>query len=141
MLARERYSWVLLTGLVLFFGAYFVVVSVLQHAHVEPTFLQKIGILAIAAGSLAIVVLIDRFVAWVRPDRNAKPDERDKLIELRAAGIAYYVLIAGALYVGCYLPFLATTWQIVNSTLAVVVIAEVVHHGLVVLGYRRGWRV
>ena len=140
MLARERFAWVQLTALVLIFGVYFVVVSVLQRSQPGPTFLQQIGILAIASGSLGVIVLADRMRTWFGPERKVKPDERDRLIEYRASAIAYYVLMGGMLYVGCFLPFVASGWKIVNATLFFVVVAEIVHHGLIVLGYRRGLR-
>jgi protein-S-isoprenylcysteine O-methyltransferase Ste14 len=141
MLARERFAWVQLTALVLIFGVYFPVFSMMQGWQPGPTFLQQIGVLSIALGLLAVIVLVDRMRTWFGPERKVKPDERDRLIEYRASAIGYYVLMGGVLYVGCYLPFVATDkWQIVNATLFFVVVAEVVKNGLVVLGYRRGLR-
>src|SRR4029078_9342310 len=148
MLARERFAWVQLTALVLIFGAYFPVFSMMQGWQPGPTFLQQIGVLSIALGLLAVIVLLDRMLVcfaprrtWCGPERKVKPDERDRLIEYRASAIGYYVLMGGVLYVGCYLPFVATaTWQLLHATLFFVVVAEVVKNGLVVLGYRRGLR-
>ena len=55
----------------------------------------------------------------------------------RAISAAYYVLIAGMIVVGCVLPFSATGWSITNAALVMIVAAEVVHYGVVVVSYRR----
>ena len=65
-------------------------------------------------------------------------DERDRLIDLRASAIAYYVLMAGMIVVGCVMPFQHTGWDIAHAALRAIAIAEIVHSGLVVMWYRRG---
>ncbi len=142
MLKRERSAWVFLTALVVCMGSYFVAVVVMQNSHTQPSFFARIGILAVATSTMAVVVAIDRLLAWLG-SRGREPeavDERDRLIEYRSATIAYYVLIAGMILVGCIMPLDPTKsgWDIVNAALFYLVLAEIVHHGLVVLGYRRG---
>jgi hypothetical protein len=48
--------------------------------------------------------------------------------------------MAGIIMVGCVMPFTDSGWRIVHTTLFFILIAEVVHSGLVVAGYRRGLR-
>ena len=55
----------------------------------------------------------------------------------RSISSAYYVLIAGMIVVGCVMPFSASGWSIINAALVMIVAAEVVHYGVVVLSYRR----
>ena len=63
----------------------------------------------------------------------------DRAIERRGASLAYYVLICGMILVGIVMPFSEAPWKIINAALAAIVIAEAVHHGFVLLSYRRGW--
>ncbi len=141
MLARERTAWVWLAALIVVFGVYFSTVSLLEPSGAELTFLARIGLLAGALGTLALIVGIDRAIGWMRNRDKTPTDERDRLIEARSSAIAYYVLMVGMIVVGCVMPFSADTWQIVHAALLSIVVAEVVHHGLVVLGYRVGWHV
>jgi hypothetical protein len=39
------------------------------------------------------------------------------------------------------MPFSARTWDIVHAAVLAIVVAEIVHHGSIILGYRRSWRV
>ena len=135
MLPRERFAWVWLTALVVVFGVYFTAITVAREAWLAQGFLQKIIWLAIALGSLGIVAL----VAWLATRGRVALDERDRVIELRACAMGYYVLMAGMIVVGCYLPFVAgSSWDIVHPALLAIAIAEIVSTGLKVLWYRRG---
>ena len=55
----------------------------------------------------------------------------------RSISSAYYVLIAGMILVGGVMPFNSSGWSIVNAAILMVVMAEVVHYGVLVLCYRR----
>ena len=65
------------------------------------------------------------------------PDERDRAISQRSVTAAYYVLITGVILVGCVMPFNTGGWPIVNATLFVIVLAELVHYGIVIWCYRK----
>ncbi len=139
MLPRERSAWVWLAALIIVFGAYFTTVSVLQQSSAEVSFATQIGLLTAAMVILALVVGLDRLIVFNRDRHDAASfDERDRLIELRSSSAAYYVLLVGMILVGCVMPFSANGWDIVHAALFAIFIAEVVHHGLVVLWYRRG---
>ncbi|MBS0194212.1 MAG: hypothetical protein JSR34_08180 [Proteobacteria bacterium] len=142
---KERMAWVWLTTLLLCMGTYFAAVVVMKELRIELSFLQQIGLLAAATSTMAVVVLADRLIARFR-GRGRKADagdERDRLIEYRAATIAYYVLIAGMILVGCIMPLDPTQhpWDIVNAALFYIVLAEAVKLVLIVRGYRRGLHV
>lgn len=134
MLPRERYAWIWLAALVGVFGVYFTGITVGHQAWLEQTFLQRLGWLAIALGSLGVVA----FVAWLVTRDPSGLDERDRSIELRASAVAYYVLMAGMIVVGCMMPFRAAPWELVHAALLAIAVAEVVHYGLIVRWYRRG---
>jgi hypothetical protein len=69
-------------------------------------------------------------------EERPPPDERDRAIEHRSISAAYYVLIAGMILVGCFMPFSSRGWTIVNAAIFWIVAAEVVHYGVVVASYR-----
>jgi hypothetical protein len=50
---------------------------------------------------------------------------------------AYYALIAGMILVGVVMPFNSGGWTIINAALFMIILAEVVHYGTVVISYRR----
>jgi hypothetical protein len=70
-------------------------------------------------------------------EARTPPDERDRAIMSRSVSSAYYGLIAGMIMVGCVMPFNSRGWTIVNAALFMIVAAEVVHYGMIVVSYRR----
>ena len=82
--------------------------------------------------------------AWFLVDLSGSVDfgsttirKRDMAIDRRSTQIAYFVLMGLTLYVGGYLPFVTRGWEIVNSAIASVVIAELVRCIVAVVAYRR----
>lgn len=142
MLPQERFAYVWLAALALVFGGYFAAVVWVPAAHETASELGRITSLGVAMTLLALVVGGDRLVATFRTDDDepAITDERDLLVKQRATSAAYYVLIACMIVVGCVMPFESAGWDIVHAALFAIVLAEVVHYGLVLIGYRRGLR-
>ncbi len=140
MLPKERFAWVWMTALVIVFGLYFAWIQARHYVQPDPTFLAQIGALAIALSTLAVIALATHLYFRLRrsEDGEIQEDERDRAIELRATTIAYYVLMAGICYVGCYLPFTETRWNIVHAALQSIAIAEIVKCVVIVRGYRKG---
>lgn len=142
MSEREQFSWVWLGALTLFYGGYFVVITVLEAAG-EVGLFTRLGLLTAAAAASGLALGINALVARSRrePGEETRPDERDRAIRSHARSVAYGVLLAGMILVGCVMPFGATEWEIVQATILVIVIAEIVSCSVVVASYRRGWRV
>lgn len=140
MLQRERSLWIWMTALVVLLGGYIIAVSVHAPEWRALHEGQRIGLLAIPLSLLAVVVGIDHLVARVRRGKApSEPlDERDLAIEGHASRIGYLTLMFGTIFVGCYMPFGADRWELVHTTLLVILIAELVRDGLMVRGYRRG---
>ena len=103
--------------------------------------LETLSLFALVALSQAVIQVGGRL--WLRlsaPEEAAGPaDERDRAVSLRSVGLAYYVLIAGMILVGCVMPFNSGGWKLINSAVAVIVVAELIHYGVAVWSYRRGW--
>ena len=139
MLPKERFAVVWMTALVVVFGLYFAWIRAQYYIHPDPTFFARIGALAVALSSLAVIAIATHvYIRLYRgEDGEVQEDERDRAIELRATTIAYYVLMAGSCYVGCYLPFERSGWDIVHAALQVIAIAEIVKCAMTIRGYRK----
>lgn len=139
MLAKERFAWIWLTALVIVLGLYFAALNAMHYVNPDLSFLARIGMLAIALGTLGVIAFATWLYGHLRERDELAEDERDRFIEWRSSRIGYYALMAGVLYVGMVMPFTQHGWDIVHSALAVVAIAEIVRSSIIVLGYRRGW--
>lgn len=136
---RERAAWLALTATAAAFGPYFVWMSI--HPPTAPLPDLRTMATLVVAVVVQVIILVAGHIwfAVARPaDARAPADERDRAIEARSIRSAYYVLISGVVMVGCVLPFSMTDWRLINAAIAVVVLAETTHYGLVVWSYRRG---
>jgi hypothetical protein len=124
-------------ALIVVLGTYFAVVKTIDHAALPM--LQQIAMLAAALGLLGVIALGTHLIGRDRGE-DAGVDERDRQIEGRAATVAYYALMAGTILVGCVMPFEASGWKIVHAAVFFIAVAEVVHSGMLIVGYRRGLR-
>lgn len=142
MSEREQFSWVWLGSLILFYGGYFVMISILEAAG-GVDLLTRLGLLTTAAAASGLAIGVNALLARSRrePGEETRPDERDRAIRRHARSVAYGVLLTGMILVGCLMPFGATEWEMVQAAILAIVIAELTHHGVVVASYRRGWRV
>jgi hypothetical protein len=138
---RERFAWMWLATMIVAYGAYFAAVALLPGSGETPA-LRDFGLLAAAGAAQMAALGLFWLIVRLRAGRDFLPprDERDRAIEHRSSAMAYYVLIAGMILVGCVMPFGAGGWDIVHAAILAIVVAELVHHGMVVVGYRRGWR-
>ncbi|MDF4003432.1 DUF2178 domain-containing protein [Luteibacter sp. PPL552] len=138
MLPNERFARVWLSALIVIFGAYFSTLALVRPD--ASSIALRIGLLAAALGVLGLVAggtwLAQR---WRRRPDDAE-DERDRAIEHKASAVAYRVLMVGMILVGCVMPFDKQGMDIVNAAVFAIALAEVVRHGLIVVGYRRGLR-
>jgi uncharacterized BrkB/YihY/UPF0761 family membrane protein len=140
MAFREKTAWLTLVTMLIAYGAYFGIVGpqVDFGARHLADIIWTFGAVA-AAHAMAMIVGCVVLAIMARREAQASADERDHAIERRGTAIAYYVLIVGIVLVGVVLPFSGPPWRIINAALGVLVLAEVVHQGVVVLSYRRGW--
>ena len=139
-LPKERFAQVWMTALVIVFGLYFAWVRASHYIHPDISFLGRIGALAVALSTLALIAGGTHLYLRARrsDDDEVQEDERDRAIEMRAVTIAYYVLMAGICYVGCYLPFERVGWDIVHAALQSIALAEIVKCAVILRGYRKG---
>ena len=135
---REKTSWLSLIAIVATFGPYFVVTGAGWVPDAPLPNLTQMGMFATAA-VVQMLILGGGYLYLARAtpgEARMPPDERDREIMYRARTIAYYVLISGTIVVGCVMPFVSTGWKIVNATVFMIALAEVVQYGLIIGSYR-----
>ncbi|MFZ0481192.1 MAG: hypothetical protein WAL71_18785 [Terriglobales bacterium] len=139
MTYREKTAWLSLIAMAIAFVPYFAIVQASSHSRPSVPSLRQLGLFAVAAVvQMAILGIGHLYLSHGSADEaRLPPDERDVAIMRRSISLAYYVLIGGMILVGCVMPFNSSGWTIINAALATIVLAEVVHYGMVVVSYRR----
>ena len=136
---RAKTAWLSLVAMAATFGPYFAIVATGRFQSSGLPDLHQLGLFAVAAIVQLLILGAGRLYLRRRSPDDARipPDERDLAITRRSVSFAYYVLMGGMILVGCVMPFSSSGWAIINAALLMVVAAEVVHYGVVVLSYRR----
>ena len=139
MAYREKTGWLSLIAMAVTFGPYFVIVATRTiPTSGLPNLRLLVAFAATAICQMLILTAGHLYLGLRSPDEaRTPPDERDRAIMRRSISSAYYVLIAGMILVGGVMPFNSSGWSIVNAAILMVVMAEVVHYGVLVLCYRR----
>jgi hypothetical protein len=135
---REKLAWLALIAMVVAYGPYFALVGRGPGSWEPLPRLHPLSFFALV--SIVRVLILGAGYLYLRlgtPREERLPlDERDRTIEHRSINSAYYVLMTGMILVGCFMPFSATGWTIVNAAIFWIVAAEIVHYGVVVASYR-----
>jgi len=138
MAYREKLAALNLVVMTLVYAVYFTLVAVRPPV---PRLVDMLWLFGIAAPVHALLYGLIGYAIKLRAGKegSAPPDERDRAIARRGRSVAYLVLLAGTILVGVVMPFSEAPGKIVNTALLAIVIAEIVHHGVIVASYRRGW--
>ena len=136
---KEKIAWLSLFAIIVTIGPYFALVALDTNPAAPMPDLARLWRLGVALSLQAVITIAGCIVLAIRNpgDAKAPADERDHAIGHRAMSTAYYVLIAGMILVGFVMPFTSAGWSLVNAALFMMVVAEIVHNGMVVVGYRR----
>lgn len=129
MCFREKTAWISLLSMAGIYGLYFW--SVIQHR--PGSLLVTIIALVFVQTGLTIVVAV-----FDPKEAQARRDEREKLIDLRATRIAYAGLatsVALACFFGAFHPPIIFN---TNALLFLLVTAEILRSGCQIIQYRRG---
>jgi len=135
MSSLERRAWLSLWSMCPAYLVYFAIQ--IGSPSSFTTLLERFACLA-AVASFHAVVYVAGLIAMKRRETKDEgfEDERDRAIDARATRIAYFVMLTGMILVGMVMPFGNSGWQIVNSALFVIVVAETTRYALIVAGYR-----
>jgi len=136
---REKTAWLSLLAMVVTFGPYFTTIAMRSLPSEPMPNLRQLGLLAATATVQMLILGVGHLYLRRGSVEEARMplDERDQAITRRSVSSAYYVLIAGMILVGCVMPFQSSGWSIVNAALFMIIAAEMVHYGVVVVSYRR----
>lgn len=136
---REKTAWLNVIAMLAAYSLYFgLILSGHPAGHEVFPMLWLFGSIAVAHAITVIVGTIILSAQAPKPER-ARADERDRAIRRRGATMAYYVLLAGMMVVGVYMPFVESGVPLANTGLFAIVVAELVNSTVVLLSYRRGW--
>lgn len=138
MAYREKIAWLSLLAMLLVFAPYFTWTELHPPVDPLPDFHQlRLYALTCLAWGL-ILVLGHIALRRANPGEAGLPlDERDLAIKYRSRDCAYGVLLVGLIVVGCVMPFRSHVWEIVNTAIFVIVLAEVTHYSFIIFCYRR----
>jgi len=94
-------------------------------------------------GAVVLMVLLEIILHIIlaitnKNESNQSNDERDKLIDLKATRISYYILVFGIFTVGVSMLFSFDTLLLANTMLLFFIIAEIVGFSMQLYYYRRG---
>ena len=139
MAFREKIAWVTLAALCIAYGAYFLVLGP-NVAFGENDLVDVIWSFGPVAVVHALITIAGSIAVAVTAPRDAKrpADERDRAISRRSDAIGYYALLVGLIFVGVIMPFSEPPFKIINVTLAIVVLVELLRHATTLISYRRG---
>jgi hypothetical protein len=135
---REKIAWLSLIAMVTTYGPYFTFVGKSPVSWEPLPHLHPLALFALASVVRMLILGTGYLYLLLAIPRQERPplDERDRAIEHRSIGAAYYVLLAGMILVGCFMPFSSTGWTIVNATIFWIVAAEIIRYGAIVASYR-----
>lgn len=136
---REKIAWLSLAAIAVTFGPYFAIVASGRLDGAPLPNLPQLWLFAGAAIAQALIIGAGHLVLRRSAPEDARMplDERDRTIALRSLKAAYLVLVAGMIVVGVVMPFQSVGWKIINAAIFMLVIAELVHYGIVAASYRR----
>ncbi|AJP72759.1 hypothetical protein [Sphingomonas hengshuiensis] len=135
---KEKIAWISLVTTVLVWGGFYGFMLATYGRYPGAVyftgFFAAVTAQAVLAAGAAIVT------ALLAPrDATAAADERDKAIARRAYTIAYPILLVLLLGVVASIHLGANPVQMAYAIIAAIVVAEIVHYGAQIAGYRRGY--
>lgn len=135
---KEKIAWISVVTTVLVWGGYFGFMAASGGRHSGIVYFTGFVGAVIVQAVLAAIAGIVTAVLSPR-DASAGSDERDRAISRRAHALAYPVLLALVLCVAASVHFGAGAIGMAYGIMGAIVIAEIVHYGAQIAGYRGGY--
>lgn len=136
---REKSDWISFISLG-FFAIFFweVANAIVSGTHTTSPYFYFMLFWGLVAVQV-VVQVVSHIVLAIRSPKDAKTplDERERLIHLRAARPAYFLLLSGAFLTIGTLHIGFSAWQLAHCILFVIWIAELARYGLRLFYYRR----
>ena len=131
---REISAWITLTSVLICFGVYF---GSLATGYVHTPSFATLHLLLLCVSALVVLQIGLQAVA-ARFASRAVRDEREQLIQMRARGLGYYVLMAGVLALAIPGHMDISKIDLLNFALLDVVVATLVVSAAQIVMFRRG---
>lgn len=135
---REKIAWISVVTTILVWGCYFGFMIATGGRLSGSIYFAGFFGAAIIQAILATVASI--VTAIMAPgDASAGSDERDRAIARRSYAWAYPVLLSLVVCVAASIHLGARPVQMAYGIMGAIVLAEIVHYGVQIISYRRGW--
>jgi len=136
---REKSAWASIATFLVIFGVYFWEMADVIVAGETETYPYYSLLVGFVIASIVVEIILQAIVAARVPDEaNAARDEREKLIDLKATYIAFYVLVIGALAAAGAIAWDIQPFYTANGLFLTVVVTEVVKYAGEIVYFRRG---
>ena len=137
MTFKEKMAWLSVITTIVVWGAYFgFLLTTARHLPGPGQFGGFIAAVIVQTGLVTVGAIVS---AVLSPrDAGAESDERDKAVSRRAYAFAYPVLLSLIVCVAASMHFGMDARGMTYEIMASIVIAEIVHYGAQIVGYRRG---
>lgn len=134
---REMSAWITLTSVLACFGVYF---GSLATGWVHAPSFATLHLLLACVGALVVLQIgLHAMAARLTPaSARAARDEREQLIQMRARGLGYYVLMGGVLALAIPGHMAISRIDLLNFALLAVVVASLVVSAAQIVMFRRG---
>jgi cytochrome b561 len=128
---REKCAWISFVLLLL------LLLGVAAAGHLEGAGFHYF--LALMIGFVLLQVLLRLIIAWQAPkDARTPKDEREQLIDLKAARIGFYALVAGVLLAMLAVHVHGNPWSGLHTMMLAVLLAWAIKFLSEIVYYRRG---
>ncbi len=135
---KEKIAWISVVTTILVWGSYFGFMAATGWRHPGPVYFA--GFIGAVIVQTILVTIASIVTAILSPrDASAGSDERDRAISRRAYAFAYPVLLTLVVCVAASMHFGVRAVGMAYGIMGAIVIAEIVHYGAQIAGYRRGW--
>ena len=134
---REISAWITLTSVLACFGVYF---GSLATGQVRAPSFATLHLLLLCVSALVVLQIGLHAVAarLVPTSARVLKDEREQLIQMRARGLGYYVLMGGVLALAIPGHMAISNIDLLNFALLDVVVASLVVSAAQIFMFRRG---
>lgn len=136
---QEKSIWFSLISTILVFGLYFSqAFQMVKHTEIPNAAFIVLFVITIVVVVILQIAGQTILAIFHRKDAERGEDERDKLIELRATRISYFILVLGVWMTGMSMVFGSTPVMMANIIMFFFILSEVVCFVAQLIYYRRG---
>lgn len=134
---KEKVAWISAVTTILVWGSYFGFMAATGGRMPGPVYMT--GFVGAVIVQIVLMVIASIVTAVLAPsDASAGSDERDRTVSRRAYAFAYPVLLSLVVCVAASVHLGVSAHAMAYEIMGAIVVAEIVHYGAQIVGYRRG---